>query len=62
MRWNVRDSMDNDRQRRFSDWHRWFALFPVKIRAEWVWFEFVERKNGTYPHKIKIWHYRNRTS
>ena len=39
----------NKRQWTNSNWHRWFAWYPVLIAIEgtpdyWVWFEYIERK------------------
>jgi hypothetical protein len=41
-----------------SEWHRWFAWYPVNIATDeslayWAWLEFVERKWGfnTYTGK-----------
>jgi hypothetical protein len=37
---------------KYSDWHKWFAWYPVLIfwpRIEYVWLEFIERKFEVYP-------------
>ncbi len=37
---------DEAREERLRTWHRWFAFYPVKVRAQWVWLEFVWRRVG----------------
>ena len=27
-----------------DDWQKWFAWYPVKIKNEYVWLEWVERR------------------
>ena len=27
-----------------TEWHRWFAWYPVVIEGQWVWLETVERR------------------
>lgn len=34
---------------RISQWHRWFAWYPVRIGSEIYWLETVERRRD--------WHY-----
>ena len=29
-----------------SEWHRWFAWYPITVRVDgeyWIWLEFIER-------------------
>lgn len=34
-----------ERRKRLTQWHRWFAWFPVKVGDhDCRWFEFVERR------------------
>jgi hypothetical protein len=57
----------NTRSTDISEWHRWFAWRPVKIRhakvkydygtviyACWVWFEWIERKYSFWPEYREI--------
>jgi hypothetical protein len=41
-----------------SEWHRWFAWYPVNIATDrhWAWLEFVERKwaFSTYTGEWKL--------
>jgi hypothetical protein len=37
------------------EWHVWFAWRPVKLEAEWVWLERIERKvTWTYHYDMAI--------
>ncbi len=36
MRWPVLDN--------YGHWRRWFAWYPVQIEDDWVWFEWIERR------------------
>jgi hypothetical protein len=35
MRWKAKD---------YTEWHPHFALLPIKVDGEWVWFERILRK------------------
>lgn len=42
------------------DWYRWFAWYPVRINAEYVWLEWVERKLVTAGMFYDLeWQYRH---
>lgn len=44
-----------------TDWHRWFAWFPVNVSdnmPEPVWLKTVERKRVNYPDGYWFWTYR----
>lgn len=43
-------------------WHRWFAWHPIKIGKEYVWLEWLERRddNATYDDfNWRDWQYRH---
>lgn len=47
-----------------SEWHKWFAWYPVVIDGENVWLETVERRacfSQPYPDDT-IYEYRDRES
>lgn len=27
-----------------SNWHRWYAWYPVSLGSKWAWLEWVERR------------------
>ena len=57
MRFEIKDPMYSKRETKLKEWHKWFAWFPVNVRGKRVWMEKVWRKNGTWPHAIKIYSY-----
>jgi len=36
-------------------WRRWFAWYPVVIDDEWVWLEYVERRETWQPVGESAW-------
>jgi len=63
MKWVTRRHASDQREAAQSEWHRWFAWYPVVIMIEGgeyrVWLEYIERKLGAgrYTGKLK-WRYR----
>jgi hypothetical protein len=45
VRWHS-ESWDTARTR-LTQWHRWYAWFPVRVGEQRVWLEWIERK--LYP-------------
>lgn len=44
----------HDKLKRISDWHFWFAWYPIKLHDRIIWLEKVQRKyNGFYD----VWSY-----
>jgi hypothetical protein len=38
MRWATRQPRDT------KQWARWFAWRPIRVGTEWVWLEYVDRR------------------
>jgi hypothetical protein len=60
MRWNIETITEQNQ--RLSNWHRWFAWYPVPVkneqtnRTQLVWLETVQRK-GRVINKIGTQYY-----
>jgi len=64
MRWVTREYVRTEQASRRSVWHRWFAWYPVVVRAHdefdhWVWFERLERKWSIGKYGGGHWRYRH---
>ena len=33
-----------------TQWHRWFAWYPIRIEGKLIWLRFVERQVGYYEN------------
>lgn len=57
MRWRG-ETWEQRRQRVMSDWHRWFAFFPIQMRdGSWVWLEYVWRLGVSSSYPRIHWRY-----
>jgi hypothetical protein len=66
MRWATRQHVLTSKAKRRSLWHRWFAWYPVVVKADdeldtRVWLEHLERKwsVGGYGDQKGHWRYRH---
>lgn len=63
-----RKAKSRKKYERVSNWHKWFAWFPVHLSEEECrWLEFLERRSADsfylydcYPHS-RDWYYRPKT-
>lgn len=54
------------KHKRWEQWHRWFALWPVRLdNKTCAWLQYIQRKGRkyeTYSGIVWYWEYQNRES
>lgn len=60
MRWNCKQPEYKDK----GKWHSWYAWFPVKVKNEWVWMEYIKRRQVIFTDYLmdiecSHWEYRS---
>lgn len=50
MIWNITKKKEKSFDK--SEWHKWFAWYPVKIKDERIWLETIIRKEDSYSYEV----------
>lgn len=59
MKWDCGETRA-ERYERLSEWHRWFAWYPVRVGShDCRWLEYVERRASLdWAARVIYWHHR----